>query len=205
MDAGVAEVALTVTGTVAVGATWFLVRAHRVSLWMAMGTTFAVLGFLSILSGWVRLARRVDLPSATSIGVAAGVALYVITAIFLAMTRRWRRLRRDTRELYQRREGVSLTVAIAVAAAVVAPGEELFWRGLVQEAAIASTGSLPGAAVAWGLSFAANAASRSLPVLLGAAVGGAAWGALALWSGGVAASVLCHASWTALMIARPPR
>jgi membrane protease YdiL (CAAX protease family) len=205
MGAGVAAVALTVTGTVAVGATWSLVRSHRVSLWAAMGTIFALLGLLSVLSGWVRLATRVHLIFATSVGLAAGLGLYAITAVFLALTRRWSRLRRDTRELYQRREAISLPASIAVAAAVVAPGEELFWRGLVQEAAIASTGSFLGAAVAWGLSLAANAASGSLPVVLGAAVGGVAWGSLAFWSGGVAASILCHASWTALMIARPPQ
>jgi membrane protease YdiL (CAAX protease family) len=75
---------------------------------------------------------------------------------------------------------------------------------LVQDLAIASVGSLQGAVMAWGLYVAANIGSGSLPIVLGAVVGGAAWGTLAWWSGGVAASVACHAVWTALMIARPP-
>ena len=32
----------------------------------------------------------------------------------------------------------------------------------------------------------------------------AAWGALSLWTHGVLASVLCHVTWTGLMVALPP-
>jgi membrane protease YdiL (CAAX protease family) len=139
------------------------------------------------------------------VGIAVAVSLYAFTMLFLRMTRRWTRLHRHIGALYERREDISVPAAVAVGAGVVAPGEELFWRGLVQGAAIASTGPFLGAAVAWAISVAANAVSGSVPVVLGTAVGGAAWAALALWSGGVAASLICHASWTALMIARPPR
>jgi membrane protease YdiL (CAAX protease family) len=65
-------------------------------------------------------------------------------------------------------------------------------------------GSLAGALLAWGVYVAANAVSGSLPIILGALVGGAVWTALALWTGGVAASLACHAAWTALMVALPP-
>jgi hypothetical protein len=49
-----------------------------------------------------------------------------------------------------------------------------------------------------------NLPSRNLAIAAGAIVGGAAWGALAWWSAGVLASIVCHATWTALMLARPP-
>jgi membrane protease YdiL (CAAX protease family) len=49
-----------------------------------------------------------------------------------------------------------------------------------------------------------NALSGSLPLVAGAAVGGAVWGAFALWTHGVLASLLCHGVWTALMLIRPP-
>jgi membrane protease YdiL (CAAX protease family) len=47
--------------------------------------------------------------------------------------------------------------------------------------------------------------SRSLPIVAGALVGGALWGALAWWSGGVLAPLASHILWTGLMLARPPR
>jgi membrane protease YdiL (CAAX protease family) len=49
-----------------------------------------------------------------------------------------------------------------------------------------------------------NAASGSLPLVAGAVVGGAVWGGLAGWSGGIVASLASHGVWTALMLARPP-
>jgi membrane protease YdiL (CAAX protease family) len=51
----------------------------------------------------------------------------------------------------------------------------------------------------------ANVPSRSLPIVAGALVGGAVWGALAWWSGGVLAPLASHILWTGLMLARPPR
>lgn len=202
VDAGAA--ALVVTGFVAVVGAWFLVRARVTSVWLAMGLTFVILAVLSLASGRVSWATRVDLGAAVGFGLGLGAALYASTTAFFRITRRWDSLRRQTRSLYQHRQGISLARTVGMGALLVSPGEELFWRGLVQDLAIAAAGTLRGAVVAWGLYVAANLASGRLPVVLGAVVGGAAWGALAWWSGGVAASIACHALWTALMIARPP-
>jgi membrane protease YdiL (CAAX protease family) len=84
------------------------------------------------------------------------------------------------------------------------PGEELFWRGLVQTRLQASMPVLSGPALAWFGYVLVNAASGSLPFVAGAVVGGAVWGALALWTHGLLASILCHGAWTALMLLRPP-
>lgn len=204
MEVGAGAIALAGTGIAASAGAWFLVRARLASIWTVMGITFGILAVLSLASGWVRWAVRVDLTAAIAVGLGSGVALYLLTAVFLRVARDWSRLRSQTAALYLNREGISLVETLGVGAVVVSPGEELFWRGLVQHLAVAVAGALPGAAVAWALYVAANVASASLPVLLGAVVGGAAWGALSWWSGGVAASVACHVSWTALMIARPP-
>jgi membrane protease YdiL (CAAX protease family) len=61
-----------------------------------------------------------------------------------------------------------------------------------------------GAVVAWLGYVAMNAASGSLPFIAGAVVGGAVWGGLAWWTGGIAAGLASHGVWTALMLARPP-
>lgn len=202
VDAGAA--ALAASGFVTVVGAWFLVRARVTSVWLSMGLTFTILAVLSLASGRVRWATRLDLEPTIAVGLGSGAALYLATAAFFRITRRWDSLRRQTRSLYQHRQGISLARTLGVGALLVSPGEELFWRGLVQDLAAAAAGTLRGAVVAWGVYVAANMASGSLPVVLGAAVGGAAWGALAWWSGGVAASIACHVVWTALMIARPP-
>ena len=204
MKAGSGAAALVATGFVAVVGAWFLVRAQVTSVWVAMGLTFTMLAFLSLASGRVGWATRVDLAVAIAVGLGLGATLYASTAAFFRVTRRWDSLHRQTRSLYQHRQGISLARTLGMGSLLVSPGEELFWRGLVQDLAVASAGTLRGAVVAWGVYVAANVASGSLPVVVGAAVGGAAWGALAWWSGGVAASIACHVVWTALMIARPP-
>ena len=94
--------------------------------------------------------------------------------------------------------------AALVAALVVEVGEELFWRGLVQGQIASGSGPVAGYVLAWLAYVAANLPSRNLAIVAGAVVGGAVWGALALWTGGVLACIVCHAVWTELMIAFPP-
>lgn len=204
MEIGVGATVVAAGGIVAVTGAWYLVRARSFSVWRTMGVVFAVLGALSLASGRVRWATRLEIVPAIAVGLGSGAALYVLTLTFFRMARQWVALRRQTQSLYEHRERISPVETLGVGAILVSPGEELFWRGLVHDLAVAAAGSLQGAAAAWALYVAANAASGSLPIVLGAAVGGAAWGGLVWWSGGVAASVACHASWTALMIVRPP-
>lgn len=204
MEIGAGPIVVAAFGIAAVAGAWYLVRARSFSVWRTMGVTMTGLGVLAVASGRVRLATGVEIPPAIVVGLGSGAALYVLTLAFFRVARRWDALRSQARTLYQHREGIQLFEGLAVGAFVVSPGEELFWRGLVQDIAVAAAGSLQGAMLSWGLYVAANISSGSLPVVLGAAVGGAAWGALAWWTGGVVASISCHASWTALMIARPP-
>lgn len=182
---------------------WLAVRAGR-SIWVATAVVLGPLGALSLLLAPPEAAARTSLPAAALLGLGAGVALYAATAGFMFVARRLPVLGRHAAALYERRAGMPLSAALALAALVVAPGEELLWRGVVQERLAAALGSSPGALVAWGAYVAVNAIGGSVPILLGAAVGGAAWGALALATGGVAAPIVCHAVWTALMIVLPP-
>ena len=137
-------------------------------------------------------------------GLGAGAALYAATAGFVLVVRRWPVFDRHVAEIYDQRKGLSLPVALILAAGVTAAGEELFWRGLVQGRLSESIGWILGALVTWFAYMLANASSQSLPILAGAIVAGAVWGSLALWTHGVLSSLLCHALWTALMLAFPP-
>ena len=65
---------------------------------------------------------------------------------------------------------------------------------------------MPAALVASWLAYVvANALSRSLVIVAGAVVGGAAWVALQAVTGGVAAPLACHVVWTLAMLVLPPR
>lgn len=195
---------LMALGGAAVFLAWGLVRRGSVSVWVAMSSVVGAAGLASLASGRIHLSPRVGLAWSAVAGVGAGVILYLATAAFVLIVRRWPVFDRHVAQIYDQRKGLALPVAMVLAALVVAPGEELFWRGLVQGRFAQAIGWPGATAITWGAYVAANAASGSLPILAGAVVSGAVWGALALWTRGVLASGLCHAVWTALMLAAPP-
>jgi membrane protease YdiL (CAAX protease family) len=197
-------VLLVVAGALASAAAWLLIRTGRVSIWTGSASVNGVLALISLLTERVNGPGDLAVWPAVLVGVGAGVALYLATAAFMAFAGGWPPLREGAEEVYGRREGLSTPAVVALAAGVVAPAEEVFWRGLVQGVLAAATTPLLGAVLGWAGYVAVNAVSGSIPIVLGAAVGGAVWAALAWATGGVLASVACHAVWTALMIVRPP-
>jgi membrane protease YdiL (CAAX protease family) len=203
-NASAPVVALAVGGPILVVVAWTIVRVGRASVWVTMAACMGSLGTLSLLTGEVRAGERPSLPAMVILGLGAGVALYLATAVFLSVVRGWRMLSRHAAALYAQRGGLSLGTVIVLAAGISAGGEELLWRGVVQGVSVGAFGNVAGALLAWGAYVAANVFSGSVPIILGGIVGGAAWTALALWTGGIAAGLACHAAWTALMVALPP-
>jgi membrane protease YdiL (CAAX protease family) len=191
-------------GAIALAIAWWA-TARGLSVWATTAPVLAVAGAVALVIAPVRAGGDVSIVAASSVGLGAGVALYVATALFVAAAApRWRAFGLHAREIYGSRASVPLAVALIVSAGIVAVGEELFWRGLVLRWASDAIGSQTRAAVAgWAAYVLANAPSANLAILVGSAVGGAVWTWLAAWSGGVLASVVCHACWTTLMLARP--
>jgi membrane protease YdiL (CAAX protease family) len=194
-----------VLGALAEASAWALVAMRRGTVWTIVTPVLGVLGVVTLLVEVPPAADRVEIAAAVGVGIVAGVVLYLATQVFVYVVRRWGRFTTQSRAIYERRQPLSRAQAIAVTTFVAAPAEELFWRGLFQSGiADALNGRLGLAAAATTAVFiAANLASWNLAIVLGAAVGGAVWSALAWWSGGVVAPLLCHVTWTALMVARP--
>jgi len=196
--------AIMAVGAAGVVVVWRLVAADRVSVWVGQGALFAAAGLAALATGRVRLSSRVSWPRALFAGLGAGLVLYLATVAFVLVVRRWPLFERHVAHIYDQRKGLSLPAALLLAAAVVAPGEEVFWRGLFQGRLADTMGWIAAAGVTWGIYVAVNAASRSLPIVAAAVVSGGVWGALALWTHGVLASLACHALWTSLMVGLPP-
>ena len=146
----------------------------------------------------------VSAASALAVGAGSGLLLYVGTRGFVWVANHWEPFRRDVAKEYGEAATVTLERSLALSLIVMVPAEELFWRGLVQ----GHLGTVTAAATAAVLTLlgylVANLPSRSLPIVAGALVGGALWGALAWWSGGVLASLGSHILWTGAMLAFPP-
>jgi membrane protease YdiL (CAAX protease family) len=197
--------ALMVLGLVTEGVAWWVVAARRRSVWAVMTPVLVGLGALTLVVDPPSLASEVGLGLAAVAGLGAGVILYLATLAFVVVaTRWWKVFERQSVAMYGRRGSLSVGAAVALSAVLMVPGEELFWRGLVQGELERSLGGLLGPVLAWGAFVLANLPSANLAIIAAAAVGGAVWVALAAWSGGILASLVCHACWAALMLSLPP-
>jgi membrane protease YdiL (CAAX protease family) len=198
------EWALAVGGVIAAAVAWVTVRTRRASIWTAMGVTLIPLGALILLTGSVPAATAVSVPAAALLGLAGGGSLYGATAAFMWAARQWPTLARQTSSFYRQADDLSVAAGVGVSA-LVGVGEELLWRGMVAGVLVETSGSAAcGAAQAWAVNVVTYLLSGSVPVVLGALVGGGTWAFLGWWTGGVVAPALCHVVWTSLMIAAPP-
>jgi membrane protease YdiL (CAAX protease family) len=197
------EVVAMVAGLLAEMVAWSLVARGR-DVWRTMPPVLGVMGVTALLLGPPAWSPDVSPIVSVSLGLAAGLALYVATREAILIIGRWETFRRHSLEMYRKQGGLSLAAALLLSIAVSVPGEELFWRGLFQgELTEALDGSGLAPVLAWVAFVLANLPSANLAIAVGAMVGGGVWVALAWWSGGILAPLACHVLWTGLMIAVP--
>jgi len=183
---------------------WRLVAVGHLSIWAATVPALAACGVAALVTGEVELSPKVSVPVAVAGGLAAGIVLYLATRAFLAVATRSAYFRRAQQEIYEEQGSVSTGLALVLSLGLAVPGEELFWRGLFQGQVTDVFGGLTGVLLTWISYIVVNAASGMTALVMGAVVGGAVWGALAWWTHGVLAALVCHGVWTGLMLVRPP-
>jgi membrane protease YdiL (CAAX protease family) len=195
--------AVIVVGVVAQIVSWWAISSRRVTVWRLMPF---VLGAMALVALLVLPApeRTTGVGRAVVVGLASGLALFLATRVFVAIASHWTPFARHVEEAYRAAADEPIGAVLALSL-LISAAEEVFYRGLVQRT-VGETALGAGAAalvtlVAYAL---ANLASRSLPIVAGAVVGGAVWGALAWWSGGLAAPLTSHILWTGLMLVLPP-
>jgi hypothetical protein len=193
-----------VLGALAETVGWRVVAARRAMVWRLMPAILLAMGVAAVLARRPLVATRVGDGAALVVGTASGLALYIATRLFVAVAGRWEPFRRDVVDRYRDAAEVPLRESLALSLLIMVPAEELFWRGLVQARLDQSLVAVTAGAWTWLAYVGANLASGSLPIVAGAVVGGALWTGLAVWSGGVLASLLSHMLWTGLMLALPP-
>jgi membrane protease YdiL (CAAX protease family) len=94
--------------------------------------------------------------------------------------------------------------AALVLGALAAPAEELFWRGFVQERLVRRLGRWQGLLVTTGLAVSLALAAREPLLALATLPTHAAWGALAIRRGTLAAPIVSHAAFTVLLATVAP-
>jgi membrane protease YdiL (CAAX protease family) len=186
---------LTLLAGLAVAASaWGLLFAlDRDGFWPRAAAAGAVIGAYGLVAQRHRLDRLLGVSAAeVAIGVVAAFVLYLV---FYAGDRllRWAmpRLAAEVGDLYALRAETAPR-AIPLVLLVIGPGEELFWRGLVQARA-----GFVLAVVGYTL---VHVWERKPVLLVAAAVGGVFWGGLFAWRDTLVAPLVSHALWDLLII-----
>jgi membrane protease YdiL (CAAX protease family) len=200
------QLTIAVAGLFAEGVGWWLVSSRGRDVWRVMPVVLAAMGVAAVLVRPPVAASEVPAGVALVVGIGSGVALYVATRVFVRIASRVDAFDRATAGIYDEARKVSLARSLVLSLAVMVPGEEVFLRGLVQPrlSEIARLGPGLAAILTWAAYVVVNVASRRLPIVLGAIVGGALWAALWWWSGGLLASLASHIIWTGAMLVLPP-
>jgi hypothetical protein len=183
---------------------WRLVAVGRASVWRLLVAVFALHAVVAVAIGGFSGPGDRGAWFAAGVGLAAGLLLYIATRLFVVVAVGWPPFRRHVEERYGLAREIPLATALVLSVGVAVTGEELFWRGLVQDRLTEATSPALGAVLTWAGYVVANLPSASLPIVAAAVVGGATWTALAWYTGGILASLICHAIWTGLMLAFPP-
>ncbi|MFN2520308.1 MAG: CPBP family intramembrane glutamic endopeptidase [Candidatus Limnocylindria bacterium] len=173
----------------------FTFRGPRARFWQRMTLTGAVLGSIAV-AGEPSLRRPRSSVREAGLGLAIAAGLY---GVFQVGDRAARRIlpRGETEisDIYALRALRPRPEIALRLAAVIAPAEELFWRGLLQRTAAARVGRFPAAAIATAAYGGAHVVTGNLALMGAAATAGLYWSALAALGAPMSALVISHIAW----------
>jgi membrane protease YdiL (CAAX protease family) len=170
-------------------------RGPRDRFWQRMTLTGLSLGSLALLTS--QPARRVRIgPSEVAMGLASAATLYATFRVGDAFARRYvPGGDAEIRDIYTLRTLRPRPEIAARLGTIIGPAEELFWRGLVQEALMTSAGRWRGAALAAMAYGGVHIVTGNFTLFGAAGIAGAHW--CALYAAGVplGALVVSHVTW----------
>jgi uncharacterized protein len=188
-------VVLALGMAIALAGWWYLFRLPPEGLWNRTWVVGASLGTYAIVALALgdRLTTAPGPVTAASIGTGLGVggAWLVATHVgHVVLCRILPGFLEQVTDLYSLREGDRVRDMVGPVV-VLATAEELFFRGVVQ----GHLGVIGSIAVYTAVQLVAG----RWALTLAAALGGAVWGLLAWWTGGLVAPVLAHVLWTSAL------
>lgn len=194
--------ALALVSVLPVVVVWRTVFAqHGRGFWLAMAAVTAALGVLALAlrapGAWAWRLGPSQFAWAAVTAVALYGLFYVGDRVLLALAPS---VPASGASVYTRAHGVSRLALTGVLLLVIGPGEELYWRGLVQwnlQHLLPAWGAVLGAAVLYA---AVHLVTRSPALVLAALLGGLYWGGMYALTGNLPTVMLSHALWDCLAL-----
>ena len=106
--------------------------------------------------------------------------------------------------IYSLGEGTSRVLIFLLLFFITGPGEEIFWRGFLQEQLMKKCGVFPGYIFATLIYSGVHVFSLNLMLILAALVAGTFWGLLYLWKRDLLVQITSHSFWSAVIFTLAP-
>ena len=170
-------------------------RGPRSQFWQRMTVTGEALGMLALATSPPARGTRIGRKE-VALGLASAATLYATFKVGDAFARRFvPRGDAEIREIYTLRTLRPKSEIGVRLATVIGPAEELFWRGLVQDALMARFGRWPGAALAAMAYGGVHIVTGNFTLFGAAGIAGAHWCALYAAGMPLGALVVSHVMW----------
>jgi membrane protease YdiL (CAAX protease family) len=166
------------------------------NFWLLLGGSVAILTLLTFAVRGLFLFREPLRLSDVLVGVGSAVALWIVfwlgnqlVTLLLPFAPR------QVSSVYELRAAADLRVIGLLLALVIGPGEEIYWRGLVQWGFAGRYGPRAGWLLGTAAYAGAHVVSLNLMVVIAAAVAGIVWGWLYLRIGRLWPALISHVLW----------
>ena len=172
------------------------------NFWIKIGLSVLVVFAYSLFWQRPRISFRL---SAFFLGLFSAAVLYVI--FFLAHHLAPYILpgaKTQVGGIYFLGEGTSKLLIFLLLFFITGPGEEIFWRGFLQDRLMKRWGDLQGCMAATLIYAAVHVFSYNLMLILAALVAGTFWGLLYLWKRDLLVQITSHSVWSAVIFAVGP-
>jgi membrane protease YdiL (CAAX protease family) len=170
-------------------------RAKNGSFWVRMTVVAGFLGAIALRER-PELRRRTTSPLDVLTGLLSAAGLYGIFQIGDRFARRFMpRGDVEIRQIYSLSAGTPGWLIALVLAGIIAPCEELFWRGLLQDRLAKRFGAFRGAAIASACYGLVHLGSRNLTLTGAAATAGSFWGLQYALQRRLPALIVSHIVW----------
>lgn len=172
------------------------------NFWIKIGCSVAAVCLYSLI--WHRPRLRIR-PASVLLGAAGAAVLYGIFVVGHALGPYL--IPHSTAQvhgIYALGKGGSRVLIFLLLCFITGPGEEIFWRGFVQDSLADRWGAFPAYLFTTGIYGAVHLFSLNLMLVLAAWVAGAFWGAFYLWRRDLVPVIISHSLWSAFIFAVVP-
>jgi len=194
----------TALSLVLAAALWVLVFLTRpFDFWLMLGGSTFILLVVSVLISSKRLALHTTV-SFVLYGVLSAVMLYALFRVGYDFTKSIPIFSQGVGQVYGLKSSQPAWVIVLLLIFPIGPGEEIYWRGLVQRAFAEKTSpniSLLAASICYAL---VHLPTFNPPLIMTALIGGLVWGSLYKWTHSLVPGIVSHVLWDLMIFVLIP-